>query len=444
MEKRASNTFVAGLNTDRHPLTAQNTELIEAQNIDLVQVGAGYQLILQKREGNLEVLIIPPAYESAKIYYIGEYVLRNNLAYKSLQDTQSGHTPETSPAFWEALTTNNVPAGLKEGFIPLAVKEFNNIAYIVSVKPNADPDLAGIGELGTFPSPDYDLFKYEEGTERVGDATIGPGVYDSAVATPEFGFTILLDPDTGDLEYVNAEFTSEWSLAKSHFTLINDGYTPEAYTIVLDNTESGNLNIYYKINNAGPDILYAGPVTLNNPGDFLYVGANAIDPWLVEPTIDSPNDYHNRTFTITTASGQPAQTVDFQFTAIPMSQIRRSGTLPWYQHIPYNVVSTGEDDVRWDMRTNVTGAITHVSIDPPDIGIGGLAIPAWISDNMLVGGQLTLPSPTGDFFSINPQNDECIKFYIKADVVGSTYTMIIYSAFDVWAEMCTIIITLTL
>jgi hypothetical protein len=364
MEKRASNTFVAGLNSDRHPLTAQNTELIEARNVDLIAVGEGYQLILQKREGNLEVLIIPPAYEATKVYYIGEYVLSNNLAYKSLQDLQSGHAPAVSPAFWEALTTNTVPAGLKEGFIPLAVKEFNNIAYIVSVKPNADPTKAGIGELGTFPSPDYDLFKYEEGAIQLASAAISAGVYDANAVPSQYGYTFAyagpvpegtpwpIDINTSD---------SDPTIGSSIFVITHTGYMPDTYTFDVTDKVPYNFHIFYSIDNSGIyinffDAPHSGAPILLNQGQTMSAVVSCYDPWFMNALIANklaatvsviPDPLH----------GSPTTGLDFEFYTNPAISIKKDvpGSVWGFSEFDLDLGGSA-GNASYLLRTNLVGA----------------------------------------------------------------------------------------
>lgn len=93
---RNSNTFRQGLNTDMHPLDTAKDVMTDNANATLIT-----------SEGN-------------------EYILQN-------------------------MRGNELITSLTEGFKPIAIKVFNNIAYIIS-QNIADPT---IGEIGTFPSPDW-------------------------------------------------------------------------------------------------------------------------------------------------------------------------------------------------------------------------------------------------------------------------------------------------
>ncbi len=277
MEKQASNTFVGGLNTDRHPLTAQPTELIDAKNIDLIAVGDGYQLILQKREGNKEL-----------------------LTYN--QNTQQ----------WE-------PAGLEEGFIPLAVREFNNVAYIISVNPDTLE-----GELGTFPSPDYDLFTYVKGAEIPGVANVGPNIYDPSAEAPEFGYTLSLGTDTGSItDTVLPTQPLNFVLIHSDATVTQVGYTPDSYSIALDDDDGGNIVIEYELStNLGIWVTYdpLTPPVLNSPGQYVNFRTVIANPWITSDTILDTTVI--TTATITTGSGSASTNYTFNFTTPTIFEIK--------------------------------------------------------------------------------------------------------------------------
>lgn len=159
MKKRAANTFIKGLNTDRHPLSVADDELVDARNTDITAVSKGYQFILQKREGNdivTKQVANSGTWVADTTYTSGIYILYLGTVYKSLQAANLGNTPATSPTWWEVQP--EVSAGLPDGYIPLALQEFNNVAYIISVNPST-----GKTQLGTFPCPDYSQFVYVSG-----------------------------------------------------------------------------------------------------------------------------------------------------------------------------------------------------------------------------------------------------------------------------------------
>ena len=103
MKKQATNQFVDGLVTDFHPLTAKNTTLVNALNATLVTT-KGNEMVLQNDVGNIKI----------------QYTEDNEQKFVQLS----------------------------EGFIPLGIKEYGGIIYIVSYNPETKE-----GEIGSFPSP---------------------------------------------------------------------------------------------------------------------------------------------------------------------------------------------------------------------------------------------------------------------------------------------------
>jgi hypothetical protein len=359
MEKRASNTFVAGLNTDRHPLTSQPTELIEAQNIDLVQVGQGYQLIVQKREGNLEVLIVPPAYDATHTYLIGEYCLSGGVAYKSIADANINHVPP-NVTWWEAQASTSVPAGLKEGFIPLAIKELNNIAYIVSVKPgysevwnstqsfpigtyvlynnNIYKSLSvatghtppagtdafwalqawepNVGELGTFPSPDYSLFKYEVGAAAGNTVTVGTPIWDPTQDQLDYNFMVVEDPNID--EEVVPEFGVTDHLLTVGFTITNTGLKADNFFFEYSGYNTG-VDLYVN------GVLYAYPTPYAiAPSATKTITLKVADPWAMVPEITFGNWVK-----VTTQNGPIDKTHTFNYTWHTRTVVDIYMDVPW-------------------------------------------------------------------------------------------------------------------
>ena len=100
-----TNSFNGGLNTDGHPLVVKNSEMIDALNAEIMTVGEN------------------------------QYVLKNI----------PGDTLDVE---------NGKGFKLTEGFIPLAVKSYNNVGYIISGKFDSEGNFKA-GELGTYPSPDW-------------------------------------------------------------------------------------------------------------------------------------------------------------------------------------------------------------------------------------------------------------------------------------------------
>lgn len=350
MEKRAENTFVAGLNTDRHPLTSQKTELIDAQNIDLIAIGEGYQLILQKREGNIELVLLPPVWNKLYTYLKDEYVTSGGMTYKSLTDGNKNKLPPDI-INWEVQATLTVSAGLRPGYIPLAIKEFNNIAYIISVDPtayNADPNNAlTVGEIGTFPSPDYTKFIYEVGPPIVGGAAVeDPSfwIWDPRIDPPSYEFTIIPIVGSGTDEAISGGTTS-YTLLFAGFTLTNTGAAFDSYQLSTDTTGGEQIFVNGILFNPLLDLIPLTPggsaiITFRHPSPFTAVGA---------PTYYAPLVLHDNTITVNTTVSPSTITHTYNYR---------------YHIITMLAVSEAPDPL--DYTTNI-----YNTTDVPHTGAGG-------------------------------------------------------------------------
>ena len=102
---------MGGLKTDYHPLTQDQKGLTDALNATLIT------------------------------YNGNEMMLQNDMGNTKIQDS----------------TTGNI-MGLRDGFVPLGMKEYGGILYIASYNLNTKE-----GELGTIPSP---VFNYTADTMK--------------------------------------------------------------------------------------------------------------------------------------------------------------------------------------------------------------------------------------------------------------------------------------
>lgn len=182
MKKRAANSFIKGLNTDRHPLSAAPDEMVDAKNVDITAVSKGYQFILQKREGNEIVAKPAVAWNRTVTYELTSGVLYLGVLYESTVSNNVGNVPSPTSEYWRVVT--EISAGMPSGYIPLALQEFNNVAYIISVNPTT-----GKTQLGTFPCPDYGQFLYINGDPIAG--AVGPitNSYNSDLDQVEYAFS---------------------------------------------------------------------------------------------------------------------------------------------------------------------------------------------------------------------------------------------------------------
>ena len=129
MRKTATNQFGDGLVTDFHPLTAKNTTLVDALNATLV-TAKGNEMILQNDAGNIQI--------------------------------KTGEVNDKGEPKYVQLT---------KGFIPIGIKEYNGVLYIVSY----DPDSKN-GEIGSYPGFDTGA-KYYQHTEVINDPLYPPPIY---------------------------------------------------------------------------------------------------------------------------------------------------------------------------------------------------------------------------------------------------------------------------
>lgn len=106
---QSTNSFAKGLNTDLHPVSTDNQTCTDALNATFIT------------------------------YNGNEFAIQNDMGNTKIQDS----------------TTGNV-MGLREGFIPVGIKEHGGIMYIASVNKK------GEGEIGTIPSP---IIRYNQESE---------------------------------------------------------------------------------------------------------------------------------------------------------------------------------------------------------------------------------------------------------------------------------------
>ena len=315
MDKRAENTFVAGLNTDRHPLTSQKTELIDAQNIDLIAIGEGYQLILQKREGNLELLLLPPIWNTLYTYLTNEYATYGGVTYKSLHDGNTGVIP-VDGIDWQSQPTLLVSAGLRSGYIPLAIKEFNNIAYIISMDPASVPDpITGslVGELGTFPSPDYTKFIYKTGAALTPGAAVedmSHWVWDPRINPPDYEFSLTPATGSGEDEAIYSDMAL-YQLTKAGFTITNTGTLSDTYNLTKTVSPTDGTLMFKDgtLFTAGVDILSLAP------GDSAVFTFKHYSPYTPVGSFPyyAPNDVQTIDITVTSISNPINDTKPYQY-----------------------------------------------------------------------------------------------------------------------------------
>lgn len=104
MSQQASNSFLKGMICDLHPLSTNNQSYVDALNATLIT------------------------------YNGNEQMMQNDMGNTKIQDSKTGNL-----------------MGLRQGFIPVGIKEHGGVIYLASVKKDSNGNY--IGELGTIPSP---------------------------------------------------------------------------------------------------------------------------------------------------------------------------------------------------------------------------------------------------------------------------------------------------
>lgn len=235
MKKVAANTFAKGLITDLNPLTTPPDVLIEARNIDFITT-EGDQIILQKRMGN-----------DPELWIEGE---------------------------------NQTIVTLTPGYIPLMVKELNNVAYIISYK-----DDAGVitGEIGTFPSPDYDKFEYTEGGTVPDVVATITSVWDDGIASEvDFDF----DPPLVENKIV------QYGVGYSElYTITNNSDAEDTINVVPDPEYLSVAPNVYTV--AGNDTADLPVVVIGNIGYIPSIKVLATS--LTDPTVSKESEWTNLT-----------------------------------------------------------------------------------------------------------------------------------------------------
>ena len=184
--QQTSNTFLKGLNSDMHPLTTSQQEYIDALNATLIT------------------------------YNGNEQMLQNDMGNTRIQDAKTGNI-----------------MGLREGFIPLGIKEHGGIMYIASINKE------GKGEIGTIPSPvikynqkksiDPKDFTYQSENENYTSKSELFKLIDDDKVNPGEKFVVVLDTPTTETVsflYRSPDSNSTNTVHYNMFTKRDDDWNP--------------------------------------------------------------------------------------------------------------------------------------------------------------------------------------------------------------------------
>ena len=117
--QQAQNVFTSGINKDLNPISQKNDTLTDALNATTITFN-GNELLLQNDMGNTNLTYYPKIYNSQD----GTYTFSPNCKMVKLKD----------------------------GYIPIGMKEFGDVVYIISHNPEEKKT-----EIGSFPGPDFQL-----------------------------------------------------------------------------------------------------------------------------------------------------------------------------------------------------------------------------------------------------------------------------------------------
>lgn len=154
-------------------------------------------------------------------------------------------TRENSNWVLNNIKGNEIVSGLTAGFLPMCVEAYMGIAYIISAEfTNGVP--TGRGEVGTFPSPDYNNSDNLEMVYRPlqnlinSEGQIGPMRSDAFAFSCEKAFSMAVEEDyDGTANVIWTDGVNPMRIINSRFT-VRDGFTYE----IIDRTGTKDTNVY--------------------------------------------------------------------------------------------------------------------------------------------------------------------------------------------------------
>ena len=123
--EQTANTFTGGLIKDLNPIATPNDVLTDALNATLITFN-GNETMLQNDMGNTNLTYYPKTWESIE------------------------SEDDTATDYKEVVSKIREKVKLKDGYIPIGMKEHGDIIYIVSYNPEENRT-----EIGSFPGPEY-------------------------------------------------------------------------------------------------------------------------------------------------------------------------------------------------------------------------------------------------------------------------------------------------
>lgn len=208
--EQTANTFTGGLIKDLNPIATPNDVLTDALNATLITFNSN-ETMLQNDMGNTNLTYYPKTWEAIR------YEDNTNTDYK------------------EVVSKIREKVKLKEGYIPIGMKEHGDIIYIISYNPKEDRT-----EIGSFPGPEYRPLDKIPSKEVQNILEIKENTLNKIYNLTEEGDTLLKPYD------LISEYTMEGLSPMFISTNDNKGlYIPKYININTNQDITDSINIVY-------------------------------------------------------------------------------------------------------------------------------------------------------------------------------------------------------
>lgn len=212
--EQTANTFTGGLIKDLNPIATPNDVLTDALNATLITFN-GNETMLQNDMGNTNLTYYPRTWE----------------AIESEDDTATDYR--------EVVSKIREKVKLKDGYIPIGMKEHGDIIYIVSYNPEENKT-----EIGSFPGPEYRPIDKIPSKEINKDIVIKEDTLSKIYNLTEEGETLLKPYD------LISDYSMEGLSPMFISTPTNKGlYIPKYINVNTNQDITDAVNITYTYNN---------------------------------------------------------------------------------------------------------------------------------------------------------------------------------------------------
>ena len=208
--EQTANTFTGGLIKDLNPIATPNDVLTDALNATLITFN-GNETMLQNDMGNTNLTYYPRTWE----------------AIEAENDTATDYR--------EVVSKIREKVKLKDGYIPIGMKEHGDIIYIVSYNPEENRT-----EIGSFPGPEYRPFDKILSKEINKDVVIKEDTLSKIYNLTEEGETLLKPYD------LISDYSMEGLSPMFISTTDNKGlYIPKYINVNTNQDITDSINIVY-------------------------------------------------------------------------------------------------------------------------------------------------------------------------------------------------------